>query len=862
MAKVILRGWVGFLVIALVALCPVRAEEQKGHPCVVLVGISKYADEQILPRPYAEADIKALYDLLTNNDYLGIAPQHVRLLLGTKDPERPSELATHENILKALKWAAASAGKEDLVIVSLAMQGAPLGERSCYLATDSTFKDRAKNSLAAGEIESALDKIQSQKFCAFLDVNFKGFDPGKDPAPEANLSNFYREFLHSPKEDVTPPGRALFLATSGLKPSPTADGHGVFNKAVLDGLKGAADKEGYEPDGMVSVDELLDYLAKELPPLYRRYAKTKEEKEQRHVILGGRSSHFELTKNPAITAKVQDRLQQFKKLAAEKAVAKELLEEGNKLLSRMPKLEAQRTLRKRYQDLADRKITFDQFQTDRGKILDDMKLNRETAAAFAAKVIQASHLILKEYVKETNQGDLVASAVKGLYSRIDEKMPQEVKERLNKVKTLSEEDLTALLTDVRERLGKREDLAKHKDIDFALQRMMAPLDPYTTYIDPETIHQFKRETAGNFTGIGIQIRTDPIRDMLLVITPIKDSPAYKAGIKTGDLITQIKLEYDPKGNKLEQPEIISTKGLDISEAVRKIVGKPGTPVKITVEREGVDKPIEIELKRGLVEVESVLGVKRQSDDSWDYTIDTENQICYVRLTGFTRSTDRDLAAALKKLNKEPGIKGIVLDLRFNPGGLLSSAVNVSDLFIGDGLIVTIKPRVGDKQPYFGEFDGSYLNFPMVCLVNGFSASGSEIVSACLQDHKRAVIMGERSYGKGSVQNIQPFEEGEIKLTTASFWRPNGKNLNKMSTEGREDEDWGVSPDKGYTLKLSHKERDELESYFRQLEIIPRRDLPIKEPEKPAAKDSQLEMALKYLRGQIKLAGKGPAKKAG
>src|SRR5262249_38057243 len=123
MAKVILRGGVGFLVIALVALCPVRAEEAKGHPCVVLVGISKYADEQILPRPYAEADIKALYDLLTNKDYLGIAPQHVRLFLGTKDPKRPSELATHENILKALKWAAASAGREDLVIVSLAMQG-------------------------------------------------------------------------------------------------------------------------------------------------------------------------------------------------------------------------------------------------------------------------------------------------------------------------------------------------------------------------------------------------------------------------------------------------------------------------------------------------------------------------------------------------------------------------------------------------------------------------------------------------------------------------------------------------------------------------------------------------------------------
>src|SRR6516165_3982302 len=204
MAKETLRRLVAFLFIVPFAVCPIRAEDEKGHPCIVLVGISKYAEEQILPRLNAEADAKALYDLVTDKDYLGIHPNHVRLLLGTKDPKRNSETATHENILKALKWAAASAGADDLVIIGMVMQGAPLGERSCYFATDSTFKERAKNALGAGEIESALDKLKSQKFCAFLDVNFKGFNPGKDPAPEANLTNFYREFLHSPKEDHAP----------------------------------------------------------------------------------------------------------------------------------------------------------------------------------------------------------------------------------------------------------------------------------------------------------------------------------------------------------------------------------------------------------------------------------------------------------------------------------------------------------------------------------------------------------------------------------------------------------------------------------------------------------------------------------
>src|SRR5262249_46093820 len=145
--------------------------------------------------------------------------------------------------------------------------------------------------------------------------------------------------------------------------------------------------------------------------------------------------------------------------------------------------------------------------------------------------------------------------------------------------------------------------------------------------------------------------------------------------------------------------------------------------------------------------------KRKDDDTWDYYVDPTNQIAYVRLTNFARNTFPDLKKVVERLEKK-GLKGLVLDLRFNPGGLLTSAVDISDLFIDDGLIVTIKPRVGKEAAYTGEHEGSHLDFPMVCLVNGGSASGSEIVAACLQDHKRAIVMGERSYGKGSVQNIQ------------------------------------------------------------------------------------------------------------
>ncbi len=849
----------------LAAALPGLMADGDTHPCVVLVGVSKYADDQILPRPHAEEDVKALYDLVTSPDHFGIDPKYVRLLLSEVDPKRPSQIATHENIVKAFNWAATHAGREDLVLVGLAMQGAPQGDRACYFGTDSTFADRAKNAVNASEIETALSKLQSQKFCALLDVNFAGFKTEKGASTGANVTSFYQEFLGKEKEEsAPPPGRVLFIANDRLKPSLETEKHGIFTQLVVDALKGAADKEGYEPDGVVTVDELGIYLGKEYRTLVQKHAKNREEREQRYVILGSRASHFELSRNPEVTAKVRERLEKFNKVVAEKKISKDLIAEGQKLLTRMPKLEAERSLRKAYQKLADGSLALDKFEKERTTILDSMKLDPSTAKRFAAKVVQASQLVAKEYVKEVNQGELIASAVRGLYGRIGQEVPTDVTSRLADSKKMKEEELTSLLTDIRMRLGKREDLANHKDIDFALQRMMIPLDPYTTYIDQEQLAQFKREMGGNFTGIGVQIRPDTATNQLMVVTPILGSPAHRAGLQAGDLITSIVREEDSDGNKLDTPEVIPTKGLLISDAVKKIIGRRGSKVKIQVEREGVEDPIEYELRRDKVEVESVLGANRKSDDSWDFLIDPDSRIAYVRITQFARNTDRDVARVLHQLTKSGGIKGLILDVRSNPGGLLDSAVHVSDMLIDDGTIVSIKPRQGSgtEKVHRGEQEGSHLGFPIVCLVNGHSASGAEIVAACLQDQERAIIMGERSYGKGSVQNIQPFEEGEIKLTTATFWRPNGKNLNKSTTKGKDDEDWGVTPNQGYLIKLSPKERDELEDHLRNKEIIARKDAPTKDPSKPSFKDTQLESALKHLRNQIKLASQFPMKKAG
>ncbi|MBY0521782.1 MAG: caspase family protein [Gemmataceae bacterium] len=869
MSKALVSSLLGSLVLAAAVAAPARAAEDKSSPgaYVVLVGVSDYADKQIKPRKNAEADAKALYDLFTDKQYLDTDKDNVKLLLGTKDGKRPSELATKENILKALHWATTKAGKDDLVIFAFFGQGASLGDRICLFGSDSNFKDRAKTAVAAGDIEKELEHLKSERFVGMVDVYFKGFDSGKEGVPEPNPMELYKIFLgDDEKEEHQPlPGRVLFLATNGMKPSLDLPNQGIFAKAMIAGMKGAADNEGYEPAGVVTIDGMLKYLEKELPELARTHGTTKEEKEQLHHVLGGRTNHFALTSNPAVAPQVKARVEKFVKLAKDKKLGSEIEDEGLVLLSRMPKLKARQEMRKTFTKLADGTLTVDAFMKERASILEDMKLKRADAVSFSTKVMQAIGMLRENYVKELSQGELVGWACRGLCKRLDEKkIPAQFKDRLDGCKQLREQELLGLLADIREALGKREDLDKNKDVDFALQTMMIHLDPYTTYIDPETLAEFKRGTDATFTGIGIQIRKDSASDMLLVVSPIKGSPAYKVGLKAGDTITTITREMDSNGKPLNPTEVIPTKGLPLTDAVSKILGKPGTEVKLTVQREGVNKPLEFTIVRGAVMVETVLGHKRKDNDEWDFVIDPQSRIGYIRLTQFAKTSTRDMKKAVAELAANGGLKGLVLDLRFNPGGLLTSAVDISDLFIDDGQIVTIKPRpgAGQEHTFHGERDGSYLGFPMVCLVNGGSASGSEIVSACLQDHKRAVIMGERSYGKGSVQNIMDFKAtgGQIKLTTATFWRPSGKNLNKSSTKGTDDEDWGVRPDKGYEVKLSRKDRDDLMEFQRDAEIIPRRDIPAKEPKQ--FKDRQLESALEYLRGQIKMASKTEPKKAG
>jgi carboxyl-terminal processing protease len=297
-----------------------------------------------------------------------------------------------------------------------------------------------------------------------------------------------------------------------------------------------------------------------------------------------------------------------------------------------------------------------------------------------------------------------------------------------------------------------EDVADSELLENAIRGMLSGLDPHSAYLDQEQFKELQVGTSGEFGGLGIEVGMED--GFVKVIAPIDDTPAERAGIQAGDLI--IRLDDTP------------VKGLTLSEAVKIMRGKPGTILRLTVVREGVEQPLKIDIKRDVIKVKSVK--KRMLEDDFGY----------VRISQFQSKTAESLVDAVEDLRKDAGgsLKGMVLDLRNNPGGVLNGAVAVSDAFLTKGLIVYTEGRVNDSKLRFNATPDDVLDgAPLVVLVNQGSASASEIVSGALQDHKRAIIVGNQTFGKGSVQTILPLSSGTaVKLTTARYFTPSGRSI--------------------------------------------------------------------------------------
>ena len=309
-------------------------------------------------------------------------------------------------------------------------------------------------------------------------------------------------------------------------------------------------------------------------------------------------------------------------------------------------------------------------------------------------------------------------------------------------------------------------------MENAIRGLLTGLDPHSSYLNPDEYKELKIGTSGEFGGLGIQVEME--EGLVRVISPIDDSPAFHAGIKTGDMIIKL-------NDRL-------VKGMSLNDAVNIMRGKPGSKIEITLLRKDELNPLTFKLERTIIKVNSVKSRLLEKDFG------------YVRISTFQANTAESLEAALKQLQKEnkTNLKGLVLDLRNNPGGVLNAAAEVTDMFVEDGLIVYTKGRMENTSSEFKAHSGDLMEgAPIVVLINGGSASASEIVAGALQDQQRAVLMGEKSFGKGSVQTIQELPNGgAVKLTTARYYTPSGRSIQAE----------GIVPDivlKEYTLTESN-----------------------------------------------------------
>ena len=292
-----------------------------------------------------------------------------------------------------------------------------------------------------------------------------------------------------------------------------------------------------------------------------------------------------------------------------------------------------------------------------------------------------------------------------------------------------------------------------KSMDSAIDGLLQSLDPYSAYMSPETFDEMQTETSGKFGGLGIEVSMES--GVVKVISPIDDTPASRAGIKAGDYII-----------KIDETQV---QGKSLSEAVDLMRGEVGSPIEITIRRRGVKKALTFNIVREIIQIRSVKAEL------------LEKNIGYIRLTSFNENSSKQIEKEIKKLEKNKNVKSYILDLRNNPGGLLSQAIKISDFFLNNGEIVSTKSRKASENRKWFATKGDLTNGKtLIVLINYGSASASEIVAGALKDHKRAIILGENSFGKGSVQSIIPLKnKGAIRLTVAKYYLPSGKSISEV-----------------------------------------------------------------------------------
>ena len=382
------------------------------------------------------------------------------------------------------------------------------------------------------------------------------------------------------------------------------------------------------------------------------------------------------------------------------------------------------------------------------------------------------------------------------------------------------------LVDIQRQLVSRyvEEVSPDKLRQGAIDGMLSQLDPYSVYVPPQKQKAFDQMIDGSFEGVGVQLHQQD-NGAIEVITPIDDSPAYKAGVLPGDIVLKI------DGQSLE--------GMRLPDVIKKVQGKLGTEVTLHL-RHSDGKVVDLTMPRQQIVMPTVKGYQRAGNNSWDYFIDHDQKIGYIRITQFTNDTYEKFKPAVMDLLAK-GMKGLILDLRFNPGGRLDAATQIVDMFVYQGVIVSTRGRGKPEETVFATAKDPLPNFPMIVLVNGSSASAAEVVAGSLKDNHRAVIIGSRTFGKGSVQELIPLEQnsGELKMTVAYYYLPSGRLVHRK----KDATDWGVIPNITVNTDAAAEQKIWRERYDTEIFRKPGTSPSTLPATQPAGVDTQLQRAL-------------------
>lgn len=480
-------------------------------------------------------------------------------------------------------------------------------------------------------------------------------------------------------------------------------------------------------------------------------------------------------------------------------------------------------------------------------------IHAQEAQGFAQALLHVAGEINRFYVRPVPLRNLLYTALAGLYqearlpvpeglrAEVAKAVPEPVADDIQVAGVFPEigAEAIALTARVRMRLGNNPALNGDHALWIGIQAMVHSLDPYCSVLDGEALRRGTGENVNH--GVGLNLLPNDGNGPVLVKTVLPGGSAQRKGVRPGDQITHVNDQ--------------TVEGQDAEGVRRRIDGDPsragGQRVVLTLRRAGRPKPWKVALEARHFQPEMVLGVRRNPDDTWNYYADPDRKLALVRIGALDHGVSEELRQVLATL-KTDGMKGLILDLRWGPGGFLNEAVLLSRLFFKEGVIARVKNRIQrEDQEFRAQAFTDFARFPLVVLVNGETSGGSELVAAALQDNQRAVVVGQRTFGKASVQTMLalPLPNTGLKLTSGSFLRPSGKALHRFP-DSKWSDDWGVRPDGQHALPITADLSRQLREWWRQLSIRPARDndaLPLDDLEK----DPQLQAALTVLADQVK-----------